>query len=120
MINLTCRMYHIDITQDLIPVSPAAHYLMGGIKTDLHGATTIRGLYAAGEVACTGVHGANRLASKQPPGRSRVRCAGGEGSGPLRGRGTGGQRHQRRPLLSYPSRIFGFPCIRSQGGTEFT
>jgi len=62
-INLTCRMYHIDITQDLIPVSPAAHYLMGGIKTDLAGATTIRGLYAAGEVACTGVHGANRLAS---------------------------------------------------------
>ena len=62
-INLTCRMYHIDITQDLIPVSPAAHYLMGGIKTDLYGATSIRGLYAAGEVACTGVHGANRLAS---------------------------------------------------------
>jgi L-aspartate oxidase len=62
-ISLTCMMYHIDITQDLIPVSPAAHYLMGGIKTDLHGATNIRGLYAAGEVACTGVHGANRLAS---------------------------------------------------------
>lgn len=62
-INLTCRIYHIDITQDLIPVSPAAHYLMGGIKTDLHGATNIQGLYAAGEVACTGVHGANRLAS---------------------------------------------------------
>lgn len=62
-INLTCRMYRIDITQDLIPVSPAAHYLMGGIKTDLDGATNIRGLYAAGEVACTGVHGANRLAS---------------------------------------------------------
>ena len=62
-INLTCRMYHIDITQDLIPVSPAAHYLMGGIKTGLDGATNVRGLYAAGEVACTGVHGANRLAS---------------------------------------------------------
>ncbi|HXX53219.1 MAG TPA: L-aspartate oxidase [Thermodesulfovibrionales bacterium] len=62
-INLTCRMYRIDITQDLIPVSPAAHYFMGGIKTDLHGATNMKGLYAAGEVACTGVHGANRLAS---------------------------------------------------------
>jgi L-aspartate oxidase len=62
-IHHTCRMYHVDITQDLIPVSPAAHYLMGGIKTDLHGATNLQGLYAAGEVACTGVHGANRLAS---------------------------------------------------------
>ncbi|MCL5023438.1 MAG: L-aspartate oxidase [Nitrospirae bacterium] len=62
-INLTCKMYHIDITEDLIPVSPAAHYIMGGIRTDLEGATSIRGLFAAGEVACTGVHGANRLAS---------------------------------------------------------
>ena len=42
---------------------PAAHYLMGGIRTDLHGRTSLRGLYAAGEAACTGVHGANRLAS---------------------------------------------------------
>lgn len=59
----TCLMYKIDLTEDLVPVSPAAHYIMGGIKTDLHGATDIKGLYAAGEVACTGVHGANRLAS---------------------------------------------------------
>lgn len=62
-INLTCSMYDIDVTEDLIPVSPAAHYIMGGVKTDLNGATNVRGLYAAGEVACTGVHGANRLAS---------------------------------------------------------
>ncbi len=62
-INLTCKMYDIDIAEDLIPVSPAAHYVMGGIRTDLDGATNIKGLYAAGEVACTGVHGANRLAS---------------------------------------------------------
>jgi L-aspartate oxidase len=62
-IGLTCRMYNVDIAEDLIPVSPAAHYIMGGVKTDLNGATSIKGLYAAGEVACTGVHGANRLAS---------------------------------------------------------
>jgi L-aspartate oxidase len=55
--------YSLDLQRDLIPVRPAAHYLMGGIRTDLHGRTAVRGLYAAGEAACTGVHGANRLAS---------------------------------------------------------
>ncbi len=55
--------YGLALSRDLIPVRPAAHYLMGGIKTDLHGRTTVPGLYAAGEAACTGVHGANRLAS---------------------------------------------------------
>jgi L-aspartate oxidase len=53
----------LDLSRDLIPVRPAAHYLMGGIRTDLHGHTNLAGFYAAGEVACTGVHGANRLAS---------------------------------------------------------
>jgi L-aspartate oxidase len=55
--------YHLALRRDLIPVRPAAHYLMGGVTTDVHGRTTMQGLYAAGEVACTGVHGANRLAS---------------------------------------------------------
>lgn len=62
-INLTCLRYGIDITRDPIPVSPAAHYVMGGVRTDTCGRSSVSGLYAAGEVACTGVHGANRLAS---------------------------------------------------------
>jgi len=62
-IYATCLEYNIDITTDLVPIRPAAHYAMGGVATDLNGATSLKGLYAAGEVASTGVHGANRLAS---------------------------------------------------------
>jgi L-aspartate oxidase len=62
-IHATCLRFGIDITRDLVPVSPAAHYVMGGVATDLHGRTTLPGLYAAGEAAANGVHGANRLAS---------------------------------------------------------
>jgi len=62
-IHATCLKYGIDIATDLIPVRPAAHYAMGGVKTDLWGRTSLPGLYAAGEAAATGVHGANRLAS---------------------------------------------------------
>jgi L-aspartate oxidase len=58
-----CRSYGLNIAKDMLPVSPASHYCMGGIRTDLYGRSTVKGLYAAGEVSCTGVHGANRLAS---------------------------------------------------------
>ncbi len=58
-----CRAAGIDPVTDLVPVTPAAHYASGGLATDLTGRTTVPGLYACGEVACTGVHGANRLAS---------------------------------------------------------
>ena len=59
----TCLKYNVDLTVDQVPIRPAAHYLMGGVRTDLDGRSSLPGLYAAGEAACTGVHGANRLAS---------------------------------------------------------
>lgn len=62
-IAATCAQIGIDIARDPIPVAPAAHYFMGGVAVDLEGRTTVPGLWAVGEVACTGVHGANRLAS---------------------------------------------------------
>jgi len=62
-ISAFLERYGFELGRDLIPVRPAAHYLMGGVRTDTNGRTSLPGLYAAGECACTGVHGANRLAS---------------------------------------------------------
>jgi len=59
----TCQEHGLDMTRDLIPIRPAAHYAMGGVRTGLNARASLPGLYAAGEAACTGVHGANRLAS---------------------------------------------------------
>jgi len=63
LIYATCSSYGLDLATDMAPVCPAAHYMMGGVKTDLWGRTSVPGLYCAGETADTGVHGANRLAS---------------------------------------------------------
>jgi L-aspartate oxidase len=58
-----CAVFDLDLARDLIPVRPSAHYMIGGVRTDLHGRTNVANLLACGEVACTGLHGANRLAS---------------------------------------------------------
>ena len=93
-----CRAAGIEPTTDPIPVSPAAHYLMGGILTDLDGRTSLPGLYAVGEAACTGVHGANRLASNSllegivfaaRIGRAVAAAAAGDGA-PFEGAATSG------------------------------
>jgi L-aspartate oxidase len=101
LISAACREAGLDLARDPIPVGPAAHYVMGGVQTDLDGQTSIPGLFAAGEVACTGVHGANRLASNSlleglvfgaRAGRA-MRALGSRGSsGSMRSMGSTGSR----------------------------
>jgi L-aspartate oxidase len=106
----TCAIYGLDISRDPLPVSPAAHYSMGGIRTDLWGRSSVPGLYAAGEVSCTGVHGANRLASNSLleglvfGARAGEAAAGDSGqwpvvSGPIKNRRSK-LKDRRRPALS--------------------
>ena len=85
--------YGFDLSRDLIPIRPAAHYLMGGVRTDLYGRTNVPGLFAAGEVACTGVHGANRSRQQFLVGRSGVWAAGGgsDAAGRSAGRAIDGE-----------------------------
>jgi L-aspartate oxidase len=105
-IHETCKAYGLDSTSDMLPVSPASHYCMGGIRTDLWGRSSLPGLYAAGEVTCTGVHGANRLASNSlleglvfgaRAGSAAARDAGGAHPALLR---TDGRRLPMRPARS--------------------
>ncbi len=90
-ITEACREIGIDPAVDRIPVAPAEHYACGGIPAGLDGVTALRGFYAVGEVTCTGVHGANRLASQQPHRVGRVRHAG----GPRPGVGASASRRPR-------------------------
>ena len=102
-----CAEFDLDITRDRIPVRPGAHYMMGGITVDLEGRTTLPGLWAAGEVTSTGLHGANRLASNSllealvygahaGGGASRRPSAGGTTFSPCRSRTRGSIRSASR------------------------
>jgi L-aspartate oxidase len=107
-IYTTCQSYGLDITGDLIPVRPAAHYAMGGVKTDLEGRTSLKGLFAAGETAATGVHGANRLASNSllegVVFGARAGMAMLEGSAPAKKNAVGGAKASPENSGKHPAR----------------
>lgn len=101
-----CRHYGIDITKRPIPVVPAAHYQCGGVRTDIDGATNVRGLYAIGEVACTGLHGANRLASNsllEGLVLGHRACARAVLDEPMKSSGNSGRRRPRYKLPPWQS-----------------
>jgi len=98
LITELCESFDIDVSRDLIPVRPSAHYMVGGVKTDVEARTTIAGLYACGEVASTGLHGANRLASNSLlEGLVFGKIAGGE----IRQAQAGDAESLRHPLIHY-------------------
>jgi len=96
--------YGLELSRDLIPVRPAAHYLMGGVRTDVHGRTSLPGLYAAGEVACTGVHGANRLASNS---LLEGLVFGALAAEAMLAQGDGGSDEPQRPVENRPTAPIG-------------
>ena len=98
LINELCESFDIDIGKDLIPVRPSAHYMIGGVKTDITARTNIENLYACGEVAATGLHGANRLGSNSLlEGLVFGKIAGQNASG----RKKSGTSHIRHPAMKY-------------------
>ena len=125
-----CRDYqHIDPVTELVPVRPVVHYMMGGVHTDIDGATTLPGLYAAGETACVSINGANRLGSNSLPellvfgaraGRAaaeyattvRSRLACGAGSGTHRDAAAGARTHSPRRRAANESPTFERTCRR--------